>query len=227
METKKTEKANLENKRSLFLSFGLVLALSSVLFAFSWKTHIKPVEELAEVQWEVPDEIVIPLTKEEKKELPPPIQTVLEFEVVDNNTEIEDEDLDIFDTEVTDEGVNVDELIANREDDKHTEADPVIFFPDEWPEFPGGMEALVKFLGNTVNYPVVAQENGIQGKVFVNFIVNSNGQVSNARVVRGVDPALDKEALRVVNKMPHWRPGKQGGKAVRVSYNVPINFVLQ
>jgi protein TonB len=95
------------------------------------------------------------------------------------------------------------------------------------PDFPGGQLALRKFIAQAIKYPVIAQENGIQGKVFVNFVVAKDGTVTNAKIARGVDPSLDKEALRVVNSLPKWKPGKQGGKPVRVSYTVPINFVLQ
>jgi protein TonB len=95
------------------------------------------------------------------------------------------------------------------------------------PEFPGGDLALRKFLANSVKYPEIAQENGVQGKVFVNFVVDTNGGISNVKVARGVDASLDKEAIRVVRSMPKWIPGKQGGQAVRVSFTVPINFVLQ
>ena len=97
----------------------------------------------------------------------------------------------------------------------------------EKPEFPGGDLALRKFIGSSVKYPVIAQENGIQGKVYVTFVVSKTGKVTNASIARGVDPSLDKEALRVVNALPAWKPGKQRGKPVNVSYTVPINFVLQ
>ena len=95
------------------------------------------------------------------------------------------------------------------------------------PEFPGGELALRKYIANAIKYPVIAQENGIQGKVYVTFVVDKDGGISDARVARGVDPSIDKEALRVVNALPKWKPGKQRGAAVRVSYTVPINFVLQ
>ena len=226
METKKTKKADLENKRPLLLSIGLVISLSFTLLAFSWKTPIKEVDDFGQVQWDIPDDVIIPLTKPEKKELAPPVQTVTEFVLVDNETEIDDQELDIFDTEMTDEGIDVNALIdKNREEELVDET--VYFFVDEMPEFPGGMEALLRYIAKAVDYPVVAKENGIQGKVYLNFVVNTNGQVSDATVVRGVDPSLDKEALRVVNSMPLWRPGKQAGKAVRVAYHVPISFVLQ
>ncbi|MFV0590775.1 MAG: TonB family protein [Draconibacterium sp.] len=103
----------------------------------------------------------------------------------------------------------------------------VFLIVEDMPVFPGGDLALRKYIANTVKYPVLAQEKNIQGKVYVTFVVGEDGYVKNATIARGVDPALDKEALRVVNSLPKWKPGKQKGKAVAVSYTVPINFVLQ
>ncbi|OAV73066.1 hypothetical protein Barb7_03006 [Bacteroidales bacterium Barb7] len=98
---------------------------------------------------------------------------------------------------------------------------------EKMPEFPGGQAALLKFLATSIKYPVIAQENGIQGRVTVSFVVNKDGSVVDAEVVRGVDPSLDKEALRVVGIMPKWSPGEQRGKPVRVKYTVPVTFRLQ
>ena len=95
------------------------------------------------------------------------------------------------------------------------------------PEFPGGETSLRKFIADSVKYPIEAQENGIQGKVYITFVVNKEGKVTDAKVVRGVDPSLDKEALRVVNNLPIWKPGKQDGNKVNVNYTVPISFVLK
>ena len=95
------------------------------------------------------------------------------------------------------------------------------------PEFPGGYRALLNFLAQQIKYPAIAAEVGVQGRVTVNFVVNKDGSISDARIIRGVDQSLDKEALRVIYSMPKWKPGKQGGQPVRVSFNVPINFVLQ
>ncbi len=106
-------------------------------------------------------------------------------------------------------------------------AEEVFFIVEEMPEFPGGELALKKFIGNSIKYPVIAQENGIQGKVYVTFVVDKFGKTTKARVVRGVDPLLDKEALRVVSQLPIWKPGMQKGKAVNIAYTVPINFKLQ
>lgn len=94
------------------------------------------------------------------------------------------------------------------------------------PEFPGGKKALYKFLADNIKYPEKAKKDGIQGRVFVNFIVESNGDVSNVNIIRGVSSELDKEALRVVKMMPKWKPGVQRGKNVRVSFNLPIKFTL-
>ncbi|MBW6536903.1 MAG: M56 family metallopeptidase [Mariniphaga sp.] len=103
----------------------------------------------------------------------------------------------------------------------------IFFIVEDMPEFPGGELELRKFIANNIEYPKAAQENGIQGKVYVTFVVDKNGEVANARIARGVDPALDQEALRVVNSLPKWMPGKQRGQNVNVSYTVPINFALQ
>lgn len=103
----------------------------------------------------------------------------------------------------------------------------VFFIVEDMPEFPGGELALREYIANAVKYPEIAQKNGIQGKVYVTFVVSKDGSIANCKIARGVDPSLDKEALRVVNSLPKWKPGKQRGQTVNVSYTVPINFVLQ
>lgn len=98
---------------------------------------------------------------------------------------------------------------------------------EQMPSFPGGMGALNSYLHNNVRYPTVAQENGVQGRVVVSFVVERDGSITDVQVARSVDPSLDKEAVRVINSMPKWQPGKQNGSSVRVKYNVPVNFKLQ
>jgi TonB family protein len=105
--------------------------------------------------------------------------------------------------------------------------DDVFVIVEDMPEFPGGEKAFKQFVADNVNYPVQASDKGIQGRVYVQFVVNENGMVENPKVVRGVDPLLDEEAIRVISSMPAWKPGKQKGKAVKVSYTAPINFKLQ
>lgn len=102
----------------------------------------------------------------------------------------------------------------------------VYMIVEEMPVYPGGDSALRKYIAENVNYPEVAKKNGIQGKVYVTFVVDVDGSSTAVKIARGVDPSLDKEALRVVSSMPTWAPGKQDGKAVKVAYTVPINFAL-
>jgi protein TonB len=111
---------------------------------------------------------------------------------------------------------------------KETPQEKVIFqVVEEMPEFPGGMAECMKWLGKNIKYPTISQENGVQGRVIIQFVVNRDGSIVDAQVARGVDPYLDKEALRVVGLMPKWKPGKQRGKEVRVKYTLPVMFRLQ
>lgn len=228
MELKKSPKADLENKRNIFVQIGLVISLGLTLLAFEWTTRVEQAASLGTVvQQEVEDEI-IPITRQEevKPPPPPPPPKVVEMlNIVDNDVEIEDE-LEIEDTEADDNTV-IDVAPVIQQEAEEEEESEVFFIVENMPEFPGGELALRKFIANAIKYPVIAQENGIQGKVYVNFVVDKDGSVTQARIARGVDSSLDKEALRVVNSLPKWKPGMQRGKPVRVSYTVPISFVLQ
>lgn len=117
--------------------------------------------------------------------------------------------------------------IAQPEPPKNEEENKVFDVVEEQPSFPGGQGALMQFLSSNIKYPVVAAENGIEGRVIVQFVVSKTGAISGAKVVRSVDPSLDKEALRVVNSMPNWTPGKQNGTSVNVRYTLPVTFRLQ
>ncbi len=229
MDLKKSVKADLENKKNLFFMIGLVVALGVTLVAFEWTTKPSKAGDLGTIQTQEVEEEIIPITREQqiKPPPPPPPPKVVEvLNIVDDDVEIEDE-LEIEDTEADDETVIDVAPVVVAEEEEEEETAEVFFIVEDMPEFPGGDLALRKFIANAVKYPVIAQENGIQGKVYVTFVVGKDGSVSNAQVARGVDPSLDKEALRVVNSLPKWKPGKQRGKPVNVSYTVPINFVLQ
>ena len=119
------------------------------------------------------------------------------------------------------------EVIAQPEPPKHEEESKVFDIVEQMPSFPGGPAALMKFLHDNIKYPVVAQENGVQGRVVVAFVVERDGSITDVHIARGVDPSLYKEAVRVVKSMPKWTPGKQNGSAVRVKFNVPVAFRLQ
>ncbi|MBS2098269.1 energy transducer TonB [Carboxylicivirga linearis] len=227
MEVKKSPKADLENKKSVFMQIGLVVTLAVVLIAFEWTTTDVDVSQFEMVEDLEAEEEIMPITRQEEVKPPPPppppkVADVLN--IVEDDVEL-DEELDIEDTEMEeDTEVDFSDLAM---DEEEAEDAPVFFIVEEMPEFPGGEEALRKFIAQSVKYPVIAQENGIQGRVYVSFVVNTKGAVTDVKIARGVDPNLDKEAIRVVKSMPAWTPGKQRGKAVKVSYTVPINFVLQ
>ena len=119
------------------------------------------------------------------------------------------------------------EIEQPKPEPKKEEDNKVFDVVEQQPTFPGGQAALLQWLGQNIHYPAVAEEQGIQGRVVVSFVVEKDGSISSVQVVRGVDPSLDKEAVRVVKSMPRWTPGKQNGQAVRVKYNVPVTFKLQ
>lgn len=129
--------------------------------------------------------------------------------------------------EVGGEVLKAKEEIAQPEPPKHEEENKVFDVVEQMPSFPGGMGALMSWLSQNIKYPTVAAENGISGRVIVQFVVERDGSITDVRVARGVDPYLDKEATRVVKMMPHWIPGKQNGAPVRVKYTVPVVFKLQ
>ncbi len=118
------------------------------------------------------------------------------------------------------------EVIAQPEPPKEEET-KVFDVVEQMPSFPGGPSALMQYLGSNIKYPVVAEENGVQGRVVCTFVVERDGSITDVRVVKSVDPSLDREAVRVVKSMPKWIPGKQNGSAVRVKYTVPVTFRLQ
>ncbi len=229
MELKKSPKADLEINKRVLLMFGLVVALGVVLLAFEWKTKPSTGSSLGSLDVAEVEEEVIPITRQEQVQPPPPPpppQVIEVLNIVDNSVNILD-DLSLFDSEADRETfIDVAPVIHARKEQEEEEAQ-VFFIVEEMPEFPGGEAALRKFIANAIKYPQIAQENGIQGRVYVQFVVERDGSVSNSTIARGVDPSLDREALRVVNSLPKWKPGMQRGKPVKVSYTVPINFVLQ
>lgn len=227
IENKKSNKANLENKKSTFFLIGLVLALSLVLYAFEWKTQkAKEVIDLGSTDFVPSDYIFIPSTPAEKKDIPKPVIQIIDFEIVDDEMIVDD--VDIFSSEPDDEvDVNFMNYVFEQTENAGDKEEEIRFTAEIMPEFPGGERALLNYLARNVKYPLIAQENGIEGRVFVSFVVDEEGNVFDVSIVRGVDTSLDNEALRVVRGMPKWSPGMQAGKAVKVGYNVPINFDLR
>jgi protein TonB len=159
-----------------------------------------------------------------------PDEEVVEDDVIKTQDELNETKvtISVADVKGTDEehGVDIAELNQNQEIAQEPIKEEVFQIVEQMPEFPGGEIALRNYIAEHLKYPASAQEMGIQGKVYVTFVVDKNGNVTNATIVRGIDPALDNEALRVINSLPKWTPGKQRGIPVSVSYTVPINFTL-
>ena len=142
--------------------------------------------------------------------------------IIEDELEIDDMEVEV-DTEI-------DYVISdfNNDDTEEEVIEEEIFtIVEEMPKFPGGIEALFSYLSKTLKYPAMAKDANIQGKVYVTFIVDRDGSIANAQVLRGIGGGCDEEAIKVVKSMPKWEPGKQRGKAVRVQYNLPINFILK
>jgi|TARA_B110000914_G_scaffold226156_1_gene249485 protein TonB len=215
MESKKNSKVSLENKKGMFLQIGLMIALIVVLVSFEWKSYDKSNYDLGNLNLDELEEEIIPITRQEVKPPPPPPPPPEIIEIVEDEVVIENE-VEIEETE-TDEN----EIVEIEEDDEE-----IFMVVENMPLFPGGDLGLMKFIQKNVKYPAIAKEYNITGKVYVSFIVDRQGKVTNVKIVRGVDKNLDAEALRVVSSLPRYTPGRQRGKAVRVMFTIPINFTL-
>jgi len=212
----------------MFLEIGLVVSLSIILVAFEWtkgEGNKDDTNVVSEIQFE--DEMMQITRREEPKPEPKPEQPKVAevLDIVDDDVEIEDE-FD-FDMEATDDSEY--DFTMMGDDDETIDEEEVFYIVEDMPTFNGGEPATEfrKYIAQNLRYPEIAAENGISGRVIVQFAVNKVGTVVDANVVRSVDPALDKEAVRVVMTSPKWTPGKQRGKAVKVLFTFPINFVLQ
>ena len=226
MQVKKSEKASLEKDKLMYVLMGLVFVLSLCYVALEWTQKEVTKYEVTDTDLFFEEEIEIQQTSQETPPPPPPpaVQEVEVLNVVEDNVETESIEVNTED----DKEVEV-VIAAPVEAPAEEEEEEVVFVVVEsMPEFPGGQQALFKFLSENIKYPVIAQENGIQGRVICQFTVNKDGSIVDIEVVRsGGDPSLDKEAVRVIKSMPKWKPGKQRGKPVRVKYTVPVSFKLQ
>jgi protein TonB len=227
MEEKKSPKADLENKKFIFTEIGLVIGLALMLVAFEWKTYEKTVIEVANRQVENVAEDIIPITEQKVKPPPPaPVKQVVKINIVEDDVTVDDNiDIDVE----ANENTEVQEYIAPVKSDEEESAEEAQIFMvvESMPEYPGGEASLYTFLAENIKYPQMAKESGIQGRVFVTFVVERDGRVTDVRVLRGIGGGCDEEAIRVVQSMPKWTPGKQRGKSVRVQYNLPVKFTLQ
>ena len=219
MESKKNPEADLELRKSSLRWMGVMAAMAFVLVSFEWKWFDLQVEGLGDYKSDLLEEEVIPVSFQQP---PPPQQQQTVLEIVEDDEEIEEE-LAMEDMEV-DEDTEI-EFIEEVEEEFVEEE--IFTIVQDMPSFPGGDAAMLSYLGKNIKYPNVAKESGIQGTVYVTFVVEKDGSVSNVKVLRGIGGGCDEEAIRVVKSMPRWTPGKQRGKPVKVQYNLPCRFVLQ
>jgi periplasmic protein TonB len=227
MEAKKSKSADLESKRSIFLQIGLIVALGLTLAAFEWKT---PVNKIAVAQtWDrVIEDVVIKIPVIlDRKPLP---QTILppSIRIVDNSMDVKGDielNVDIKPEDIT--PVYTPPVMTQLDDEKAVESDETFVIAEHMPEFPGGISALQEFLYKNIEFPAGAAQVGVQGTVYVFFIVEKDGSVSSIKTVRGIGGGCDEEAERVIRMLPKWTPGEQRGKPVRVSFNIPVIFKLK
>ena len=227
MEIKKSPKADLESKKLTFALIGLVVTLFIVWRVFEYKSYDQQTFDDLQQTVEVIEEEMVEITKQEQPKIQPPAPKpqVTQIQIVEDDVEVEDVEIDAE--------VDQDEVIEEYEftppeieEEEIVEAE-IFKVVEEMPEFPGGAAKMMEFIQKNIKYPMMARESDIQGRVFVNFVVEPNGTITNVTVMRGIGGGCDEEALRVVQSMPNWKPGKQRGSAVRCSFTVPIIFKLQ
>lgn len=226
MKTKKSSRKGLEKFRVIFFEFGMVVALSLVLLAFEWKTY-----DFSPIVFFNPSgsngKIELPPITEHKKEKPIPKK--IKPKAIPAVKEVKN---DQEDTKITgNAGATQDDQLMPKPDDPKLDietnvVDPVYKISEVMPEFPGGLSELYKYVYSNINYNQEAVNLGIQGKVFVRFIIEKDGTASNVEILKGLGFGLDKEVKRVIHSMPPWKPGMQGGLKVRVEYVLPVKFSL-
>ncbi len=227
-EVKKSPKANLETHKITSIMMGVVVGIAVIFFAFEWASESKKLDESIIVQ-DVFAEEEIEITRREPTPPPPPPPPAPEAPEV---IEVVEEKVETVIKIQTEDDANKRQMEAYvppppPKAKKEEVTEEIFVVVEEQPEFPGGNTAMMKFLSDNIKYPVIAQENGIQGRVITNFVVERDGSITDVQVVRGVDPSLDKEAVRVIQSMPKWKPGKQRGSTVRVRFTLPVVFRLQ
>ena len=230
MEVKKTPKADLENKKLLFREIGLIIVLGIVLLAFEWSSAEKAETVNLAVQEQVVEEEFIPVTQQEQ--LPPP--EAPKIPVLSDIIDIVDDDIVVTDNlfiDMEDDasiGVEIMDYVAVVEEEEVEEEAIPFALVEEKPKFQGGdANDFSKWVNSKLVYPELAKENGVQGRVTLQFTVYTDGSVRDVKVLRGVDASLDKEAVRIVSMSPKWTPGKQRERPVKVTYTFPVLFQLR
>src|SRR5574344_1560585 len=230
MEIKKTPKADLQNKRALFTEIGLVIVLAVIFLAFEWSSKDKVESDILNQKTVAVEEEIIPITNEQPQmpQKMPDIPTLSDvIDIVDDDIKVSDDMfLDLEDNKNL--GVAIMDYVAEVEEEVVEEEAIPFALVEEKPTFMGGdANTFTKWVNGKLVYPEIAKENGVQGRVTLQFTVNADGSVSNVIVLRGVDSSLDKEAVRIVSSSPKWKPGRQRERPVKVTYTFPVIFQLR
>ena len=230
MEIKKSAKASLENKRLLFTEIGFVIALLVVYGAFEYSSKEKAASILDGDNQIVEVEDIVPITQE----TPPPPPEAPKIPILSDQIDIVDDEIKVDDDmfmnleDNANMGVEIMDYVEETKEEVVEEEAIPFQLVEEKPSFNGGdANEFSKWVNSKLVYPEIAKENGVQGRVTLQFTVNADGTVSNVKVLRGVDSSLDKEAVRVVSSSPKWKPGKQRDRAVKVTYTFPVIFQLR
>lgn len=223
MEVKKNKIADLEKKKIALFFLGLVASLSISLSFIEAKVAYVGDSELPVEKSGLEDEEIIEVQMEQEiVPPPPPPPPPPEPEII----EIVEDEEDVVETEIEAE-TEADEEIEIIEEEAEPVIEEVFTVVEKMPSFPGGEEKLYEYLGQNIKYPQMAKEAGVKGKVYVQFVVEKDGSITDVTVARGIGSGCDKEAVRVVKKMPRWSPGEQRGKKVRVKYTLPVVYQLR
>ena len=226
MEEKKSPKANLENKKLMFIQIGMVISLLIAWLAFEHKNYDKREIDESLLNREIVEDLeMTEITKQEEQKPQPvelPKQTT-QLEIVQDDVEVEDIEIN---AEVDQQEV-IEEYVPVEVEEEEVQEQEIFQIVEEMPSFPGGEAKLMEYVAKNIKYPQIARETGIQGRVFVGVVVEPDGSISNVKLLRGIGGGCDEEAMRVIKSLPKWKPGKQRGKAVRVSYQIPVFFKLQ
>lgn len=224
MEPKKTEKADLTNKSGLFFNIGLVVTLLIVVMAFEYSVRDDSGDVNLAKNTNMVEEILEVPPTEQPPPPPPKIQQPQIIEVPDEEEIKEDIKVE-FDVEVT-EDTKVEEITIAPVVEEKEDVDQIFLVVEESASPKGGMAAFYKYVSDKMKYPAQARRMGIEGKVFIEFVINRDGSITDVKVMKGIGAGCDEEAIRVVQSAPPWNPGKQRGKPVRQRYVVPIIFKL-
>ena len=201
---------------------GLVFSAAIALVAFEWKTYEKPVQKLADTGNNTIEQEQVPPSQRKPPPPPPPPQPTTAIKIVEDEKHVENQ-LVMQNLDVTQNTV-IEPIQQKHEEVKEEKVFTIV---EQMPSFPGGEEALMKYLADNIQYPAIAKDAGIQGRVYVTFVVDKDGSITDVKVLRGIGGGCDEEAVRVVKNMPKWNPGKQRGKPVKVQYNLPIRYTLR